>query len=831
MKARRTHIARQQRQQRRQRVADAGSSIKRSRTLVSIAESSVSTAENDVKNWTSKHPEYTGKEPGYNARVEALEKARAYHLQLAALGASKRGTRKGHTSVNISLKEAFEQLSSLVMMENDTPTQNVFTAQDSMDNLPLLDNVLTLDIKLVKGVPNFLYSDRIYADEATIGINMPVDKLLKIDKQTIILIGVSGCGKTRTCYDYARHHWCLYFDCTEDPDILSMIDGLEDEIPDTITDRSQKAFEAYSKKAIKSLIAARLLVLRILREKPNYSPFDWHCVQRSMRSRRLFKLVFLQLVTYPQTVVSRMFEQLTREFDGRIMFDESQDLLTTLETDYRSSKGDRGGITDNELDFPRSLFSFATHNVIKWGLKSIWCGTHMRIRNVDLVFPAAGGEKDTDIHLFTDFSYLQPSAIRKLCSRWIQPHIYENNQTLFEEISNFLQGRPRFLSSFLLTLFKMGDVGKAFQWYRHHMTTKAGYSVTSKHNSKKTTKVESTVNSISMYGFWAQRIDWTIEPISGDLNPFDPVLVSHTLLRLCVASLFGDGGSTLIASDLDLVSTCLVMVNYEAESWYATMAEPMVLVAGMNYLADQNPSALMDYFAARFFAPMNAPNMSAQERGNHMELIIAIRFLQGWWLEADLKAFLPKWVRALDIAKPVGLLDCRSKRGVSNIFLEQLSDDTFPWVTCPPVNAGPDLRYNVFSCHVKTTSTPRSKSTMYVPVGDCLKNIATMNPVNWYSSQTSAYRSCLAEVKKPGRRFVFLRFELPDTAPKLKKKFRSGAVGNDHVICVNLESEFAKKFFGINFVTAYNKFVQREIREFSNNSSANRWAITKLAKK
>ncbi|KAI8831054.1 hypothetical protein BJ741DRAFT_327694 [Chytriomyces cf. hyalinus JEL632] len=688
-----------------------------------------------------------------------------------------------------------------VSLEDDAnKKKNVFSAWESMDDIDQPLKVLKIEVKALDGVPDLLYSHEIYEDEASIGLNMPVDELLKIAKRTIILIGVSGCGKTRTCYDYARHHWCLYFDCAKDSDVQAMIGLLKTKNPPIKNDYTQNVFEVYSETMINALIATRLLVLKILRKQSNVDPFGWHCMQRSGRSRLVFEQIFSELISYSGNLVSQIFLRLKSEFDGRVIFDESQQLLDILTADYRSSKSDLQGISRNKLKFPRSLFSFATRHIIKHQLKSIWCGTHMRIRNVDLIYSAAG-KKPTDVHIFTNFSYLKPAVILKLCSKWIRKDIIDSQETLFLEISNFLQGRPRFFTSFLHELLNTSDVREAFQSYCRLVTTRAGSSA----------EVESADNKFSLYDFWAQRISWSIEPIVNENDPFSRRLVSNTLLELCVTSLFGNRTRKNIRAEMDLVSTCLVMVQLERDEWQAFMTEPMVLGAGMNFLADQHPHALLEHFASSFFAPVEAPAMSPAERGHHMELIIAIRFLQGWWLEAGLKELLPKWVHKLEIPRPVGFMDCRFKSGDVNIFLRQLQEPDFPWVICPPSNAGPDLRYSVFSCHVKTTSTPRSKSSMFVTATQCKKNIATMDPDNWYKYQDDVRKKCLLAVKKNKSRFVHMRFELPDSAPSLKEGFKSGAVRDDYVICVNLESEFAKLFFGTRFVAAYKEFVREVI--------------------
>jgi hypothetical protein len=687
----------------------------------------------------------------------------------------------------ITSEQAIDSLKQLISLDNGNKT-----AQDSMETLNLDESILNVNIKSLDGVPNLLYSEEIYNDEKEIGIEMPIDRLVKIRRKVIVLIGVSGCGKTRTCYDLCRKYWGLYFDCIDDVDFITMIDKLEVIRPRFKTEENQQIFEEESKRLIKCLIVTRLLVLQTLYERnPNLECFEWLCIQRSRRSQKLFSRIFTKLCQLPWSVSSVIYQQLKEGVPKsvRVIFDESQHTLDLLKLDYRSTSSNQQGIKANgHFAFPRSFFSFLSRIVIKSGFNSIWCGTQMRIRSMDFIYPAAG-LKPEEIYMFTDFNFLEPTHIFKLLCRWLKVEV-SKNVALFEEISNVLQGRPRFFTSFLNKLMNSPDINNCFRSYIRDMTT----------------NFDSSLSNSSPYFFWQQRIDWTIQPIERTSTySFDNRLVSDTLIKLCLSFLFGNGSSIVYSPDLDLVSTGLVMVTKKSNEWHATMSEPIVLSAGLNYLADVNEQILMEYFAKQLFSPLGPPNLTPQERGHVMEFVIALRFIQGWWLESKLQSYLPQWARDLNIHMPLGVIDCRSKESDVNMFVQQLRNDNYPWVIFPSVNAGPDLRYSIFCCYVKTTSTPNSQSTIYVDVDECKKNIGTMNPRHWYKSQLSVQKECLPEIQN--KRFIHLRFELPDTAPSMKDTFSCGTKDNDYIICVNLDSPFAKDFFGDSFVKKYREFV------------------------
>jgi len=245
-----------------------------------------------------------------------------------------------------------------------------------------------------------------------------------------------------------------------------------------------------------------------------------------------------------------------------------------------------------------------------------------------LLYSAAGG-KEGRVYIFTDFNFLESSHIFKLLGKWLTVTINEINVCLFQEISQVLQGRPRFFISFLHKFITSNDIELCFRNYVRDMTT----------------NYDSDMSDSSLYSFWKQRIDWTIQPIEKTTRTFETKLVSDTLVKLCISYLFGDGLGIFYSPDLDLVSTSLVMVSKKSDSWHATMAEPLVLCAGLNYLAGQEPQILMDYFAYQLFSPLSPLNLTPQERGNVMECVIALRFIQGWWLDSKLQSYLPQWAK------------------------------------------------------------------------------------------------------------------------------------------------------------------------------------------
>ena len=666
----------------------------------------------------------------------------------------------------------------------DGPSRNVYSVSELVNNIPIENKHFKIDFPRIRDDFDMLLSDDLLGDEMDIGIEPPSKILTQSEHRTIVMIGVSGCGKTRTCFDICRGNFSLYFDCTH-PDFKKMIELLEEERKKkSVT--MQEEFESFSTKILQCVIIARLLVLRALFERNiDYRPIDWLQVQRSEKSQLLFVDLLHVLCSSKISITNlsfkliSFFNKLSRT-DGWFIFDESQILLSHLSKDYRSSKAGLGGITAGKIDHPRSLLSFLTNFIIGSGYRSIWCGTHLRIGSLEL-FQSAAGEKSSEMLLFTGFNYLKPEYIRKLLQKWLK-----NSPTpaKLEEISHTLQGRPRFLASFVRILARspQSNIDFVFNTYVENTTT--------------TSKLLSGEN-LTLFDFWKIHLRSAYssfnDPDSRTKSIFD------LLVKLCISFLFGDGKDMKFSSDLDMVSTGLVMVSHSMDGWYGRMAEPLALMAGLNVLSIEQPHALMDYFMDKLFAPLGAPNISPAERGNLMELIVVLKFIQCWWEKAEFKKYLT-FVPS-SVQKPRGVVDGRRGNNSALLFIEQLRNPEFPWILLPATKAGPDLRYSFISAHVKTAWERSSVGNR-----ESLANEKTMDAESWYSSDKRVEEKCRDALKAMETPLTFLRIELPYTSSKQESLFKS----EQGKICIDLNSELAIPFFGERFVKRYKEFIENK---------------------
>lgn len=98
------------------------------------------------------------------------------------------------------------------------PDLRHLTVWDSLDELPFVATAqadtearhvnpyVKLKIPFLDGRPQMLFSDSLQADAELAGVEMPIKRYLRQSarNRNCIFLGVSGCGKTRTCFDLCR---------------------------------------------------------------------------------------------------------------------------------------------------------------------------------------------------------------------------------------------------------------------------------------------------------------------------------------------------------------------------------------------------------------------------------------------------------------------------------------------------------------------------------------------------------------------------------------------------------------------------------------------------
>jgi hypothetical protein len=657
------------------------------------------------------------------------------------------------------------------------------------------EKALIISIPTLNGSPELLFCEQLCEALQELGVVMPVDRLLdasgKLFHDTTVMIGVSGCGKTKTCFDICSRVFAIYFDCSSDQDFLQACNILNLSKPTIHSLETQELFEDFSRHQLLSLIAARLLVLKNL---PHTTPRQWLLIQRSGRTRAFFDKVYLEISKLTPKDLFKLVQGLRHDIDPLLIFDEAQCLLDELPTSYRSLKDK--SIVDGKIQSPRSLFSFMTSTITKLNFNSILAGTHMRISSIEAVHSAAFG-KTTTIKVFTDFNYLLADHIGYLAKICFSSEVV-NNSELLERMKYFLQGRPRIFAHFLKKVFLLEQEQLASESITRFISScldKYICSLTTKQPLDHTTE-------FSPYHFWSQRARVSITDFDQPL----PLLgkdriVFDLLVKLCLYHLFQDEEGFYLVDDIDLVSTSLVMILYNETGWYCKIAEPIIIYAGLNFLKDSSTMALSNYFARALFSPLKATlGLSPQDRGHLMELFIVLRTLQSWWLEERIQPFLPQWVKDASIPQPAGVLDQRNSSDTP-LLLQMLRESDFPFICLPPRHAGPDILFSIFAIHVRTTW--KLSKSVHVSKQECDSNGVHCDSHSWYSSAPKIHQECLQALQSRNGDFFHLRIELPYPHPSVDLHSEGNSL---HINLGNLT--LAEAFFGRYFVQKYLNFLE-----------------------
>lgn len=570
--------------------------------------------------------------------------------------------------------------------------------------------------------------------ERKLGIKIPADDIIASPHQIMVLIGVSGCGKTRTCYEYAKKRTSLYFDCHSDADMKWLCSTLTMIMPAQKEQSLQAVFEAMSRKLIKAMLMARMYVLSfVLGDRANFdegSAYDqekvftrtrWLYCQRSFTTLSLFEMLAKAIASFDDNVFDELFDMLKKKYkDMTFIFDEANGLLSVCEKGYHGLGTGQNSIKGGSFVDHRSFLTFISRSCYEMDLRSIWSGTSMRIKSMSLFQSACCGK--INLHLVSEFTYLTEDHVGTLLRGWLdldeiqkQMGSLENMNALIKKISFLLQGRPRIFFSFIqkVSLNSDKNLDELFREYVVSMTTDV-----------------QGVDVSSFYYFWKARIQWSMVSFFEEQRAAwkKPKTVADLLVQICLESILGQDKVHGFNDERDMVSTQLVMAYRELGEWKCRMREPLPILAGRNFMLATRPDFMVEYFTEKLLEVHTPLYPSLSERGNLMELVVTARFFQRWWMEDKARAILPDWVNQLTINAPTHLVDCRttSKKLSMDMVERQTRDSSASFVMLMPQQAAAaDVCYSSFSCHVKTMWSG-SGETRRVSSTQCLKNRDTV---------------------------------------------------------------------------------------------------------
>ena len=390
----------------------------------------------------------------------------------------------------------------------------------------------------------------------------------------------------------------LYFEVHVQRDLQMLINELI---------RSKKKgtdLEEYSKFLFSALFLARILILKAL--EPKY--------QRSYVSHQIsysFQVVCMILFWKIIGVCSQdeVWTELNKVIsDYAIVIDEAQQLMHILKNHYLNSGGKYEG----------SLFRFLVAFVSSLPvIKSYWCGTQIRLKDVSQVVSAAAQGKTLPVGIFTDFHHYTYDELGEEEFTCVSK---SENQALLKACY-MLQGRSRLIAAFCLELEEKHFSGMSF-------------------GDVLDLYVYSIINSSSEFSFknyWRLVVDESTElkrVADGEYAATPDQYVFNLLVNYVFRDRDEKACTIVVDDEIDLIRTALVSLR-EANGKSATyqMAEPCVFEAALHESCN-NPD-----FEERFMkdcckkiteAPTSG-NLPSDARGKMIDKFVALRFRMGWW--------------------------------------------------------------------------------------------------------------------------------------------------------------------------------------------------------
>lgn len=254
----------------------------------------------------------------------------------------------------------------------------------------------------------------------------------KADTDVLVLLGVSGSGKTRTAYDLARKFYSFYFEVSRSSaaDLASLLETLELSQPnfnsvssEEVMEQLQNEFESKCSSRIQLLLLARMVTLFLYYGTGQLSgPDDWLYAQLNGAPllSRLVSSVLAEISREQIDLLWNHFDlvsQLLFKAKIPVITDEAHLLQSQLyafrRPSYKKKPPER--LYSPNMGVSRShrrpFLSFwiaklhATSAIVP-----ILCGTALRLRNLEHIKSAAG-DPDMQPHIFTSFPILNEQDV------------------------------------------------------------------------------------------------------------------------------------------------------------------------------------------------------------------------------------------------------------------------------------------------------------------------------------------------------------------------------------------------------------------------------------
>ncbi|KAF0475769.1 hypothetical protein F8M41_024572 [Gigaspora margarita] len=284
----------------------------------------------------------------------------------------------------------------------------------------------------------------------------------KAKNNLLVLLGTSGCGKTRTCYELLCHCWGLYFVAARrgnggSGDIETIENYLFNKMTDNFEENRNKAIHI-----VRCAILSRLLILDhcIKSSLSTFIPQRWLLLQTSQSifgklygyDDDIFRALMLLLAGCTSSsldnYINIIYQKIRSNKKFAVILDEVQVLEMSLKGKFKSRRNDeKRSLLSPIIQALREPAPLMTNHCV------IPCGTGLGILSLEEVFITGISKPETGIDKFTEFGGWQNIAhVKNYISNLVEltdneySHLYDHFRGRFRPIvtcvEEIIMGKP-----------------------------------------------------------------------------------------------------------------------------------------------------------------------------------------------------------------------------------------------------------------------------------------------------------------------------------------------------------------------------------------------------
>jgi DNA-directed RNA polymerase subunit F len=290
------------------------------------------------------------------------------------------------------------------------------------------------------------------------GLSKPLDNILKdIEKNFMkpkqnyyFLLGVSGCGKTKTIFDVAKKYYTLIFDFT--PKLMSDVAKAMNLIEYFVYMKDVDP-ELDCKLVVGKLYLSRLLILvYFLKENIITSPEEWLRWQYSANisdfTDPLIEILSQYNLIEIENILYRLKKWIRLDLQKKIVIamDEANILVELHQNKFHDSKG-------NSFIRPLSTLIIRSFSFLEFPF--IISGTHMKIMEKDSISSAVLKDYFENYIQINGFRCNNLNDAFKLVNRFLK--LNQNQIHIFKKHIELFLGRSRIITNFLIHLMNSNE--------------------------------------------------------------------------------------------------------------------------------------------------------------------------------------------------------------------------------------------------------------------------------------------------------------------------------------------------------------------------------------